>query len=107
MAKVKPIEKQPFEAFPVYGNFAKVLVEGETIDVDQSTIIITDKDGNGDESMVDLPTKNVQETKLVVRIQGGDPALVPYNVSFRAVTSLGNRWEVDAELQVVEKKAGG
>lgn len=107
MAKAKPIEKQPFEAFPVYGRFTKVLEEGETIDVAASNIIVTDKDGNEDATMLDEPTKNVQEDKLVVRIQGGDPAKSPYNVAFRAVTTNGNKWEVDAELTVAEKKAGG
>lgn len=107
MAKVKPIEKQPFEAFPIYGNFEKVLEEGELIDVDASAILVMDKDGIEDATMVDAPTKNVQEGKLVVRIQGGVPAKSPYNVSFRAVTSLGNKWEVDAQLNIIEKKVGG
>ena len=107
MAKVKPIEKQPFEAFPVYGKFDKVLEEGEIISVDDSVVIVTDKDGVEDATMIDEPTKNVDEGKLIIRIQGGDPAKSPYNVSFRAVTSLGNKWEVDAQLNIIEKKVGG
>jgi hypothetical protein len=107
MAKAKPIEKQPFEAFPVYGKFTKVLEEGETIDIINSEVIVSDKDGNVDASMVDEPTKNVQEDKLVIRIQNGSPENSPYNVSFRITTSLGNKWEVDAQLNVIEKKAGG
>ncbi len=107
MAKIKPIEKQPFEAFPVYGKFGKVLVENELIDAELSSVIVSDVDGVEDPTMIDLPTKNVQEDKLVIRIQNGDPAKSPYNVSFRAVTSLGNKWEVDAQLNIIEKKVGG
>lgn len=103
MAKVKPIEKQPYEAFFVHGLFTKVMEETETIDIANSTVVISDKNGTIDATMVQEPTLVADGHKLSIRIQGGDPELSPYKVSFRITTSLGNKWEVDAVLEVEEK----
>jgi hypothetical protein len=103
MAKVKPVVKQPFESFFIAGSFAKVLTDGETIDVDKSVVVAYDKEGKEYPDLIDEPSKTVDDKQLSIRIKDGKPELSPFKVSFRAVTSANNKWEVDAPIEVQEK----
>lgn len=97
--------KQPFEEFWVSAGFAEALEEGESIDLLSSSVLCFDKDGNemvGTDSLVDsgavLGADGTSGFK--VRVIGGDPDLSPYKLSFRAVTSSGNKFEIDNDFEV-------
>jgi hypothetical protein len=95
-----PFFKQPAEEFVIAGKFNTVLLTGETIIVGSSSINAVDKDGNAANSI--LSGKAVDGYYLKTTVKGGLVASSPYKITFVAVTSLGNIWEVDAKLHVVD-----
>ena len=100
-----PVDKQSYEAFFIAGNFVLVMEEGETIVLEECAVTAIDKDGNDVSStFLDQTTIAVASiTKLKIRIRAGTQTASPYKVTFRIVTSLGNKYEVDAPCRVKEK----
>jgi len=99
--KALPFFKQPAEEFTIAGKFNTVLLTGETIVAASSTITATDKDGTNVSTSV-LSGKEVDGYYLKTTVYGGAVASSPYKITFVAVTSLGNTWEVDAKMHVVD-----
>ena len=40
---------------------------------------------------------------LKVMVKGGDPALSPYVISFRCRTTVGEAYEIDVRMEVIER----
>jgi len=111
-------EKQGFESYFIHGDFSEVMETGETIDVGNSTVTVLDA-GEYDistnppteitapedatDTVTDQGTIAADGMKLKVRIRGGDEAGSPYHITFRIVTSIGNKWEVDGQIKIKEK----
>ncbi len=94
-------EKQGYERYFIYGDFAEVMADDETITVHDVTAL--DNAGNDvTADVIDVGTVYVDSMKLYVRIKDGDESLSPYKVTIRIETSTGNRWEVDGAIKVKE-----
>jgi hypothetical protein len=108
ISKVKKVSKQPYESFIGYGEFSNVMETGETISLGDSAVTATDKDDvdvtadilSGSAAVYDDDDDN--PWRLGMRIVDGTVALSPYKVTFKIVTSLSNKWEVDMYIEVVE-----
>ncbi len=90
--------KQPNEQFPVSADFVKVLETGETIDAGLSEVTVQDANGQ------DVTTRIVVSTlvsgfKLIATIKGGTKG-VTYKITFKAVTSNSNIYELDVKMKV-------
>lgn len=93
--------KQPYEAFSINVEFEKNMATGETI----STANVFCKDMNGDTATSDIiGSTTINDTNIDAFIQNGSAALSPYKITFRAVTSDGNKWELDVTMRVVEDR---
>ena len=100
---MKKTEKQNWEAFYLWGKFDKVLKSGETIEIETSFVEVKDK--NGDDTSIDMveaDTKEVNGSQLGARIIEGTIDKSPYLVSFKAHTSLGNKYKTDMTLEIIE-----
>lgn len=102
MTKTK---KQPYEAYFVYGDFAPVMDDAETIDIFTATAV--DKDG-ADATADVLESGSIQVGtddnvhKVFVRIIDGVNSLSPYKFTIKIETSTGNKWEIDGIIKVKE-----
>lgn len=100
-------KKQPFERYFVYGDFAKVMDDDETLDAGNANTTVTAIDLSDDSDatgvVIDTPSMNVDnETKrLYIRLIDGVDGK-DYQFTIRVETSIGNRWEVDGILDVDE-----
>jgi len=95
--------KQPYETFMVAADFSADLDTGETITEGTSDVIAEDK--NGDDATSDVLTigaKVVDEGLLKIRVKDGTENLTPYKITFRAVTSLVNKYELDISMRIKE-----
>jgi len=100
---VDSITKQPDESFFIDADFSKVLIEGETINLSDSTVSAVDVNGSDVTTVVlDLTTKAVEDAKLRIRILDGVSDDSPYKITFKAVTSDSNIYELDVLLKVEE-----
>lgn len=98
------ITKQPLETFMIDADFSAVLITGETIELSTSTITAVDVNGDSATSTIlDLTTKAVEDSKLRIRIQDGVSDDSPYKITFKAVTSESNTYELDVMLEVKEQ----
>lgn len=98
------VEKQPYEEFFVSVDFDEELSSGETL-VATSAVIAFDNAGTQLDPgvIVSVDSVVVQGTLLSARIKAGTEALSPYKLSYRCVTSIGNKYEEDVKLKVKEK----
>jgi len=100
---IEEFEKQPYEEFFVAGDYSTVLDDDETLVLAQCVVSAVDKGGTDASSAVlDLPTMDVDGPYLKVRCRAGDPSLSKYKITFRCVTSEGNKWEIDVKMKVKE-----
>ena len=100
--KVKDFVKQPWESWVPYEDLEDQLESGETITLGSSTVTVVDS--NGDDASSDVFSGNpyvVDVYKLCQRVVGGDDGET-YTITFKAVTSLNNKWEVDVKMKVKE-----
>jgi hypothetical protein len=95
--------KQPYEEFMIAGDFTQVLESTETIVVGTSTVTATDKSTGEDTSatVLDASTKEVDGTQLRCRCRAGLTG-EQHKITFRAVTSEENKWEIDVIMKVKE-----
>jgi hypothetical protein len=99
--KIEPFYKQPSESFVIAANYDTVLVDGETLLVGDCEITATDKNGADVTSSV-ISGKEVDGAYLKTTVLGDtEITLQPYKITFVAMTSLGNIFEVDAKMNVV------
>ena len=105
MARLSKTEKQSWEAYYVYANFAENMVDGETIDTIVSVVAV---DANGDDAtstLIESSTEQVipaEPHRVYFRIQNGEEALSEYKTTTKIVTSTGNKWEVDGLVKIKE-----
>ncbi len=99
--------KQPAEQFWVSADFSSVMTEGDSINLLSSSVLCYDKNGNlldNNSSLIDpaAALSLVGNSEMTVRVMGGDPALSPYKLSFRAWTLTGDVYEFDQYFNVEE-----
>lgn len=106
----KKVKKQPYEAFYISGSIYNVAAEGETVDLNNSTVVAEDKDGtdvtstlleSGTKALADDPNGGT-DNMLTMRVQAGEEDYSPYKVSFRIQTTDGNKYEVDMDIEIEE-----
>ena len=97
-------EKQPYEEFVIAGDFTTVLAAAESITL--ATSVVTAVDKNGDDATVDVleaDSESVVGHQFRARCKGGTEELSPYQITFKIVTSLSNKWEIDVIMNIEEK----
>lgn len=100
--KVKNFVKQPWESMVPYGDYEDQLETGETITIGSSSVTVVDS--NGDDASADVFSGVpyvADDYKLCQRVVDGADRET-YTITFKAVTSLNNKWEVDCKMKVVE-----
>ncbi len=107
-------QKQEWERFFISGSILKVQEAGEKVVLASSIVTAVDKDGTDvSTSFLDQTSKKLDtdpksscstdtDNMLSVRVQAGDESASPYRVTFRMVTTLGNRYEADMRVGVNE-----
>jgi hypothetical protein len=93
--------KQPDEKFVIAGDFTDELTTGEAISVSSSDISAVDSDGNDATSTV-LSGKEVDGAYLKTTVLAGTENGGPYKITFKAVTDLGNVWEIDVRMKIAD-----
>ena len=93
--------KQGYERYFVYGEFADVLDEDETIT--SQSVLAVDADGvDAKATVIDDAATYISGTRVYVRVKDGAEADGPYKFTIRCETNKGNRWEVDGTLALKE-----
>jgi hypothetical protein len=100
---IEKCEKQPYEEFPIGADFSLNFTTGEHI-ITQSLDVV-DADGNdvADTITNTATLQNDGGARVYVLARGGTRASSPYKFTFRCVTSLGHKWELDVFLVVRER----
>lgn len=96
-------EKQVWESWIVSADFSDDLVTGETIVLATSTVTATDKTGTLDATVLDQSGKAVSGSLLQIRVQAGTEALSMYKITFKAITSMSNQYELDINMKVKDQ----
>ena len=100
--KVKNFVKQPWESMVPYMDLEDQLETGETIVTGNSSVTVVN--ANGDDVSGDVFSGNPYVAdiyKWCQRVIDGTDGET-YTISFKAKTSLNNKWEVDVKMKVVE-----
>jgi hypothetical protein len=99
---LETIYKQPDESYPVYADFVNVLATGETLLMPGCDVLVEDKEGV-DVTVNMVQGLSIQGTKLKTQLQSyGAESASPYKITFQVVTSLGNVYEIDGKIRVVD-----
>ena len=97
-------DKQSYEEFVIAGDFSTVMAASESITLATSTVTAVDK--NGDDATADViesGTESVVGHQLRARCKGGTEDLTPYQITFKIVTSIFNKWEIDIIMNIEEQ----
>ena len=87
--------KQTDEIFPIAADFSDVLATGETITEENSEVIAYDSsDIDVSSTILVSGSKSVLGSLLLVKVQAGEDGK-KYKVTFKAVTSNNNIYELD------------
>ncbi len=92
--------KQPYEEFPISVDFSENMATDETVLT--QTITAMDKDGVNASADVLSTQENDGAFEALVQVVAGTEALSPYKVTFRVLTSEGNKWEHDVNMKIKE-----
>jgi len=96
--------KQSYESFIVSANFENNMITDETLTEAECTVTAQDKDGSDASSTVlDSTSMAVSGTSLQIRVKAGEESKSPYKITFKAVTSLNNKWEKDVNMVISEE----
>ena len=97
--------KQPWEKFTVYGDFTNVLNDGDTIDVDNSSVTVEDSAGTDVTSDIvvagSVQVSVTYPSRLTVMVQGGTEDGSIYTITYKITTVAGEKYEVE-QLMFVE-----
>lgn len=94
--------KQPWEEFYIAADFSLVLGATETIVEGTSTVTAADYDGNDVTSdLLESGSEQVDGDYYKVRCKGGVDK-TNYKITFKAITSLDNKYELDVRMKVKE-----
>ena len=100
---METIRKQAYEEFTIAGDFVDQAEPGEEAVLLGSEVFAEDKEGNNvGTTLLDQTTKAVSGTQLRVKLRAGEEASSPYKVTFKIVTDLGNKWEIDVSCRLKE-----
>ena len=100
--------KQPYESMVAYGGFTNVMEDGETITLGSSTATALDIDEVDASSDILQGTPAIYNDadgnpfRLGIRVVAGVETKSPYKITFKILTNLNNKWEVDCFLNVEE-----
>lgn len=107
--------KQSWEEYFVSGSILNVQKDGtETIVLATSEIEAIDSEGNDAlATVIDMTTKKLDNDPngsytnnlLSVRCRAGVETSSPYVITFKMITTEGNKWEVDMKLVIKEVPA--
>ncbi len=88
--------KQPWEKFPIAGDFSKVLGDEETIDSGASTVIAYNSAGEDvTEDIID--NISFTDSRIIAKLKGGNDG-ENYKITFKAHTSQDNDYELDVMM---------
>jgi hypothetical protein len=101
---IPTLTKYTWEEFSISGDFRKAPAGvGEAVDKDTSSIVAVDANNvDATSDLLDTATKAAAGTRLSVKCRNGDPSKSPYLVSFKMVTTLGNKYQTRLEIIVEE-----
>jgi len=99
---LETIYKQPSESYPVYADFVNVLAATETLVIGSCSVVVTDSAGTvvTTDMVQGLSVQDTTKLKTTVKAAGTESAS-PYKITFTAVTSDGNTYEIDGKIRVV------
>jgi hypothetical protein len=92
--------KQPYEEFPISVDFSENMVSDETI----LSHAISAVDNASADASADVLSTDSNDGAFIASVQvvAGVESLSPYKITFRVVTSEGNKWEKDILMRVKE-----
>lgn len=94
--------KQIYEEFTIAGDFSKNMETGETI-ATQTVVAVNNVGADATNDVLDTGSiSNDGTTKVLVLVRAGTEALSPYKITFKAVTSVDHKWEVDVQMKIKE-----
>ncbi len=96
--------KQPYEAFYFGANFGNVIdSDKESINLSLSSIAAVDSAGSTVTDIYEVGTMIVvNNTILAIRLKAGVENLSPYAITYRIVTTQGNKFEKDIQMEIIE-----
>lgn len=97
--------KQSYESFTVAANFSNNMASDETIT--SQTVVAIDSNGLDSSTIVleQASVSNDGSFKVLVLVKDGTQVLSGkdgYKITFKAVTSIGHKWELDIMMKVKE-----
>jgi len=92
--------KQIYEEFEITGDFSNVMTTDETLEA-ASDVEACDKD-DADAAAEILGATDIQAQSIKVIVKSGTEIKSPYKITFKAVTSSGNKWELDVKMALKE-----
>ena len=98
--------KQAYEKFTVGADFSNVMDTDESISVSSSEVVAVDNAGTDvSDTVLVSGSKAVDSTgqQLNIRVQAGTESGSPYKITYKAVTDVGEYYEIDQYMQVKEK----
>lgn len=96
-------EKEPWESYLISGDFQNVIEDsGESIVLGSSTVTAVDKDGTDASADILDGAPSTLGDYLTIRVKEGTLANSPYEITFRITTTLGNKWEMDVEMVMID-----
>lgn len=100
---METFSKQVYEEFTIAGDISKVIESGETITLGSCVVEAEDKDGSDvGTSVLDQTTKAVDGSKLKILCRAGSEGASPYKITFKIVTSMSHKWEIDVRMVIRE-----
>jgi len=99
---LEEFSKQPYEEYAIGVEFSAVVdTDEESVLLSSSSVTCVDASGEEDTSVYISGSFDVQtDTILRVRIKDGAESNSPYKFTFKCVTSEGNKWEKDIQMNV-------
>ena len=96
--------KQPYEEFYWGADFNEVVdTDNESILLGSSSIVAVDTADTEDDTVYYIGTLVIiNSTILAVRVKAGIAASSPYKLTYKIVTSAGNKYEKDILMTVEE-----
>lgn len=94
-------KKQPLEVFPISVDFSRVLESLEFVDENNSSVIVTDADGNDVSTEILEGSLSESGGVIIQKIKGGETGK-SYKITFLAVTTLNNTFEKDIRMDVLD-----
>ncbi len=92
--------KQPYEEFPVSVDFSENMAEAETI-IAQTISAVDNVEADATADVLSAP-ENDGAFGALIKVLAGTELLSPYKITFRIITSEGNKWELDILMKIKE-----